>query len=121
MDPNDYQTTYDKLVDEILANKNLDTKDRMRFYELHNYVFKKQNKMMYTLINHLIERQRKNYRYLIDKVEELRVFEELDRKRELKGLNRYEYNYLAFLINKHGLYAGITTPILPSVTKISIF
>jgi hypothetical protein len=115
----DHQTMYDKLAEEVLIKGNLDTSDRMRFYELHSKVLKKQNRLVYTLINNLIERQRKNYLYIIDKDEEIKMFEVLESKRELKGLNRYEYNYLAFLVNKYGLQVDVKGPKLPLITKIS--
>ncbi len=82
----DDQTTYDKFAEEVLANGNLDTSDRMRFYELHSRVIKKQNRIMYTLINNLIERQRKSYRYIIEKDEEIEMLEVLESKRKLKVL-----------------------------------
>ena len=116
----DDETIYDKFAEEVLTHGNLDTVDRMRFYELHSKVPRKQNRLMYTLVNNLIQRQRKNYRYIIDKDEEIKMFEVLQSKRELKGLNRYEYNYLAFLINKHGHQVDINTPTLPIITKISL-
>jgi hypothetical protein len=116
----DDQTTYDKFAEEVLTNGNLDTSDRMSFYELHDKVPKKQNRLMYTLVNNLIERQRKNYRYIIEKNEEIKMFEVLESKRALKGLNRYEYNYLAYLITKHGFQVDIKTPFLPSITTMSL-
>lgn len=117
--PIDLQIEYKQLENEINKDRNhiLNEDRRKRFYYLHQTVEKPNEAVLFKQINALIDQKRKNYKFLFgasELEEERLIFNFLEKKRNSTGLDRFEYNFLTYLITKNGHLSIVNNPQIPA-------
>lgn len=116
----DHQQEYDKLISEINQGGILDEKDRLLFYKWHKKVDKPNDEAIRILLSELRKQKLYNERYILNENERREIFNILEYLRETKGLDRYEYRYLTFLISKYGLKSTASLPCLPKIIDVTL-
>ncbi len=116
----DTQTEYDKLITEIVQGSILDEKDRLLFYKLHIKVDKPNDEALCFLLSLMREQKKYNEHFILSESERREIFVVLENLREAKGLDRYEYRYLTFLISRYGLKSTASLPCLPKIIDVTL-
>ncbi len=116
---------YERLEQEILQDCDhfLIEKKRMRFYFLHEKLEISNKLELHIQINGLIDQKRKNPKFFLGENEyheEQLIFGFLEKKRISKGLDRFEYNFLSYLIFKNNFASIICKPELPEIREIKL-
>jgi hypothetical protein len=114
------QERYNAYCSEIFEKNNLSESDRIAFYELHNKVAAPDAAAIDKLVFELRRQKVGNDHYILSPKEREHIFHFLENKRLNGGLNRHEYNYLAFLIFRHGFSSTATIPCVPKVIPIDL-
>jgi predicted nucleotidyltransferase len=117
----DNQNKYDDFAAEIYVRKNLAEADRIQFYRLHKEVTRPNDEALYALILELRSQKKYNEYYILSDEERKEIFKFLEEKRlSEEGLNRYEYNYLNFLIWKYQFQSTASSPCIPEIIDTTL-
>ncbi|MBX2913313.1 MAG: hypothetical protein M9954_12495 [Cyclobacteriaceae bacterium] len=114
------QTEYERLISEISQGSILDEKDRLLLYKLHKEVDTPNDEAIRSLLSHMREHKKYNEYFILNESERREIFVVLENLRLDKGLDRYEYRYLSFLISKYGLKSKATLPCIPQIIDFTL-
>ena len=110
---------YNSLCNEIKENEDLDESDRLIFYELHHAIAKPNKEILYRLINRQLLFKEGDYFYQLSEEERIQILILLEIKREENGLNRKEYEYLAYVNWKYAKKNLSSFPQIPNIIDIT--
>ncbi len=117
------QDEYNYLLREIRKNATDDSRkdSRLKFYKLLlKYPSTNRDFLYKTIITPLIEKLKFDYYFTLSFKEESYLFELLETKRQLDGLNQLYYEYICYLACKYNKHVGFNIPKIPLIEEIGI-